>query len=71
MLVKVTGKDTETVVNALVKNARKLPQELYKIADLGSRQRDGGPQALHLGDRHQDAMWDYPSETRLAKTGFP
>lgn len=30
MLVKVTGKDTETVVNALVKNARKLPQELYK-----------------------------------------
>lgn len=30
MLVKVTGKDTETVVSALVKNARKLPQELYK-----------------------------------------
>ena len=30
MLVKVDGKDTETVVNALVKNARKLPQELYK-----------------------------------------
>jgi IS30 family transposase len=30
MLVKVGGKDTETVVNALIKNARKLPQELYK-----------------------------------------
>ncbi|MGJ7512745.1 IS30 family transposase [Variovorax sp. GT1P44] len=30
MLVKVDGKDTETVVNALVKNARKLPRELYK-----------------------------------------
>jgi IS30 family transposase len=30
MLVKVTGKDTETVTNALLKNARKLPQELYK-----------------------------------------
>ena len=30
MLVKLTGKDTETVVNALIKNARKLPQELYK-----------------------------------------
>jgi IS30 family transposase len=30
MLVKVTGKDTETVTNALIKNARKLPQELYK-----------------------------------------
>jgi IS30 family transposase len=30
MLVKVGGKDTETVVNALIKNARKLPHELYK-----------------------------------------
>jgi IS30 family transposase len=30
MLVKVPTKDTKTVVNALVKNARKLPQELYK-----------------------------------------
>ena len=30
MLVKIDRKDTETVVNALIKNARKLPQELYK-----------------------------------------
>jgi IS30 family transposase len=30
MLVKVASKDTTTVVNALIKNARKLPQELYK-----------------------------------------
>jgi len=30
MLVKVDGKDTLTVVDALIKNARKLPQELYK-----------------------------------------
>ena len=30
MLVKVGAKDTETVVTALLKNARKLPQELYK-----------------------------------------
>ena len=30
MLMKVASKDTETVVNALIKNARKLPQELYK-----------------------------------------
>jgi IS30 family transposase len=30
MLVKVGAKDTHTVVNALIKNARKLPQELYK-----------------------------------------
>jgi len=30
MLVKVAGKDTETVITALIKNSRKLPQELYK-----------------------------------------
>ena len=30
MLVKVPGKDTETVVNALIKHAHKLPHELYK-----------------------------------------
>ena len=30
MLVKVARSDTETVINALIKNARKLPQELYK-----------------------------------------
>jgi IS30 family transposase len=30
MLVKVASHDTATVVKALIKNARKLPQELYK-----------------------------------------
>ena len=30
MLVKLASKDTETVINALIKTARKLPQELYK-----------------------------------------
>ena len=30
MLVKVNSKDTETVINALIKHAYKLPQELYK-----------------------------------------
>ena len=30
MLMKVAGKDTETVINALIKNARKLPEELYQ-----------------------------------------
>jgi IS30 family transposase len=30
MLAKVDGKDTQTVVNALIKHAQKLPQELYK-----------------------------------------
>lgn len=30
MLVKVDGKDTATVVNALIDNAKRLPHELYK-----------------------------------------
>jgi IS30 family transposase len=30
MLVKVASKDTQTVINALIKHAHKLPQELYK-----------------------------------------
>ena len=30
MLVKVDGKDTETVITALIKHAHKLPQELYQ-----------------------------------------
>ena len=30
MLVKLKGKDTETVINALIKQAHKLSRELYK-----------------------------------------
>ncbi len=30
MLVKIKGKDTETVISALIKHAKKLPTELYK-----------------------------------------
>ena len=30
MLVRVASKDTETVVDALIKQAHKLPRELYK-----------------------------------------
>ena len=30
MLAKADSKDTETVINALIKHARKLPRELYK-----------------------------------------
>ena len=30
MLVKVPSRDTETVINALIKQARKLPRELYQ-----------------------------------------
>jgi len=30
MLVKLEGKDTETVINALIKSAHRLPKELYR-----------------------------------------
>lgn len=30
MLMKVAGKDTETVIDALIKNARRLPKQLYR-----------------------------------------
>ena len=36
MLVKVARKDTQTVVNALIKNALKLPPGTLQVADLGS-----------------------------------
>ena len=31
MLVKIAAKDTATVVDALIKSTRKLPQELCKL----------------------------------------
>lgn len=42
MLAKVPGKETETVINALIKQARKLPNELYKSLtwDRGSEMAD-------------------------------
>src|SRR6266705_2415844 len=42
MLVKIVHKDTETVINALIENARRLPQELYKSLtwDRGSELAD-------------------------------
>ena len=56
MLVKAPGKDTETVVDALIKQAHKLPQGALQVADLGSRQGDGGPSALLVGDRHAGVL---------------
>ena len=42
MLVKVDSKDTETVINALIKHSHKLPQELYQSLtwDRGSELAD-------------------------------
>jgi IS30 family transposase len=62
MLVKVDGKDTETVINALIKHAHKPPQELYQSL---TWEGDGRPQALHSGDRHQGVLLR-PSESLAA-----
>ena len=42
MLAKVSGKETEAVINALIKQANKLPNELYKSLtwDRGSEMAD-------------------------------
>jgi IS30 family transposase len=42
LLAKIKGKDTETVINALIRQAHKLPQELYKSLtwDRGSEMAD-------------------------------
>ena len=47
MLVKIPRKDTTTVVAALAKHISKLPEGVATLPDLGSRQRDACPQALH------------------------
>ncbi len=41
MLGKVASKDTESVINALIENARLLPQELYRSPTWD--RRDGCP----------------------------
>jgi hypothetical protein len=37
MLLKIPSRDTATVVGALTKHVRKLPQQLRRSLDLGSR----------------------------------
>ena len=53
MLAKIPNKNTETVVNALIKQARKLQDELYKSLTLGSQQRTSRSPTLHYGNRHR------------------
>ena len=52
MLVKVAAKDTETVINALIKHARKLPQELYKSLTWDRGKEMADHKRFTLGDRH-------------------
>ena len=51
MLAKVANKDTQTVVSALIKQVKTLPNELYKSLTW-DRGKDGSS-TLHVGDRHR------------------
>ena len=52
MLVKVPSKETEPVVAALSEHVRQLPATLRRrLADLGSRARDGQAQGVYGSDR--------------------
>ena len=53
MLAKVANKDTQTVVSALIKQAKKLPSELYKSLtwDRGKELTDH--RRFTLGDQHR------------------
>ena len=61
-LAKVTNKDTQTVVSALIKQAKRLPDELYKTLDLGPGQGACGSSAIYarafsrFADR-MDTQW--------------
>ena len=49
-LAKVANKDTQTVVSALIKQAKMIPNE---VADLGPRQGACGSSALDVGDQYR------------------
>jgi hypothetical protein len=51
MLAKVAAKNTRTVINALIKQTKKPPKELYK--PLGPGQGTDGSSALYDGDQHR------------------
>ena len=56
MLAKIPSRDTQTVVSALIKQAKKLPDELYKSLTWDRGKETLGPQALHHGDQHRRVL---------------
>jgi len=52
-LAKVANKDTQAVVSALIKQAKTLPNELYKSPTLGPRQGACGSSPVYVGDQHR------------------
>jgi len=53
MLAKVAGKDTQTVVSALIKQAKKLPKELYKSLTWDRGKGTDGSSPLYVGDQNR------------------
>ena len=53
MLAKVSSKETETVISALIDHASKLPTELYKSLTWDRGPGDGRSQAVHPSHRHR------------------
>jgi len=53
MLAKVAGKDTRTVVTALIKQAKKLPKELYKSLTWDRGKEAYGSSPLYAGDQNR------------------
>jgi molybdenum-dependent DNA-binding transcriptional regulator ModE len=53
MLAKVANKDTQTVVSALIKQAKTRPNELYKSLTWDPRQRACGSSSIYVSDQHR------------------
>ena len=51
LLAKVPSRDSQSVIAALVDQAKRLPGELRKSLDVGLRQGDGRAQEVYAGDR--------------------
>ena len=52
-LAKVANKDTQTVVSALIKQAKTLPNELYKSLTWDRGKELAESSTLHVGDQHR------------------
>jgi len=61
MLVKTAGKDTASVVDALIVNARKLPQELYKSLTWG-REKEMADHKRFTLDTHIQVYFGDPHQ---------
>src|SRR5271154_2153798 len=66
MLVKVPGKDTEAVVQALSRHVRKTPGKPAPLADVGPRIGDGQAQGIYCGHQCESVLLR-PAESVAAR----